>query len=535
MRRGLRPAPVVEFGPGRPCGSFIGDAPPGVFPFVRLPTPPPAPARTFPTTRHEDAMPARKTTPGPAAFKRRKARAAGKAETLRRQEAEKVAAMPVTNRHAAGIDVGCHSHWVCAGIGDAGDRAIVREFPADTRGLREAVAFLKERGITTVAMEATGVYWVPLFEMLEAAGMEALLVDPSFTRQLRGRPKTDRLDAQWICRLHSVGLLRGAFRPAREVATLRAYLRQRGQVLREAGQCVQRMQKALALMNLKLTGVLSSITGLTGQKIIQAILKGTRDPMKLAALRDRRCSASQEEIARAMEGTWHEEHLFCLRQAWQAWKFHQGQLDDVDAMIAAQLGRMRRPDAVPPPEARKETGRKPNDPRFDARTALGLVAGLDLTSIEGIDETTALVLLSEIGADMSKWPTVKHFCSWLGLCPNFRKTGGKVKSSRTRPGSNRAAQALRLAASGLHRSKGALGAYLRRMKGRLGKASAVTAAAHKLARIVYLSLKHGKDYVRRSQEEYEAEQREKRIASLKRRARELGLEVVEKAEAEAAG
>jgi len=477
-------------------------------------------------------MAARKSTPDPEAHNKRKARAGKKAAALRQKEADKVAAMPVTNRHAAGIDIGGDSHWVCVGIGDADDKALVREFPAHTEGLRGIIAFLKENGITTVAMEATGVYWVPLFEMIEAAGMQALLVDPSFTSRLRGRPKTDKLDAQWICRLHSVGLLAGAFRPAREIAILRTYLRQRGQVVQESGQYVQRMQKTLALMNLKLTGVLSSIIGLTGQRIIQAILKGTRDPFKLAALRDRRCSSTEQEIARALEGTWQEEHLFCLRQAWEGWKFQQGQLDAVDAKVAAQLGRMRRPGAEPLPKKRKETGRKPNDPRFDARQALGLVAGLDLTAIEGIDETTALILVGEIGTDMSKWPGVKQFCSWLGLCPQFRKTGGVVKSSRTRPGSNRAARALRLAASGMNRSKGALGAYLRRMKGRLGKASAVTATAHKLARIVYLTLKHGKEYVRRSQEEYEAEQKVKRVAALKRRARELGLVVVEKAEAE---
>lgn len=478
-------------------------------------------------------MAAKKKTTAPAARKKRIARASRKAEQVRQQEEDKVVAMPVKNRHAAGIDIGDKSHWVCTGLDDP---ALVREFPAHTEGLRQALAFLKEKGATTVAMESTGVYWVPLFEMLEAAGLEALLVDPSFTKQLRGRPKTDRLDAQWICRLHTVGLLAGAFRPAQETAVLRTYLRQRGQALAQAGQCVQRMQKALALMNLKLTSVLSSIVGKTGQDIIRAILAGTRDPAKLAALRDRRCAAKEEEIARALEGTWREEHLFCLRCAWKEWRFHQEQLDAVDGRVAAQLAKMKREGAEELPAKRRTTGRKPNDPRFDARKALGLVAGLDLTAIEGIDEATALVLVAELGTDMTKWPSVKHFCSWLGLCPQYRKTGGVVKSSRTRPGSNRAAQALRLAASGLSRSKGALGAFLRRMKGKLGKASGVAATAHKLARIVYLTLKHGKEYARKSEEEYRAEQEAKRQLWLQRKAREMGYGLVKlEGKAEASG
>jgi transposase len=356
-----------------------------------------------------------------------------------------------------------------------------------------------------------------------------LLVDPSYTKQLKGRPKTDKRDAQWIYRLHSVGLLAAAFRPDEKTAVLRNYLRQRGNLVRYAGQHIQHMQKALQQMNLKLTLVVSDVTGLTGQKIIQAILKGTRDPQKLAALRHPRCKASTEQIAQALNGTYREEHLFALRQAYEAWRFYQKQLDKVDDQIALQLQRMKLDRALPPLMKKiRRSGGKPNDPRFDVRTALYHVTGLDLTELEGLDETAALKLISEIGTDMSKFATVKHFCSWLGLCPQFRKTGGKVKSSRTRPGTNRAATILRLAASSLHNSKGALGAFLRRMKSRLGAPAAVTATAHKLARIVYHALKHGIQYVRRSQEEYEQHMRTKQIANLKKRARQLGLEVSEK-------
>jgi transposase len=464
-------------------------------------------------------------------FRQRKARAHAKAVALRDAEAAKLQALPVTNPHAAGIDIGDRSHWVCVGNTLHDDSSLVEEFPSHTDGLRHIVAYLRQHEVTTVAMESTGIYWVPLYEMLDAEGFEVLLVDPSYTRQIRGRPKTDRRDAQWIYRLHSCGLLAAAFRPDDKTVQLRAYLRQRGTLIRYAGQHIQHMQKALQQMNLKLTNVLSAITGTTGQKIITAILKGTRDPAKLAALRDKNCQRNEEEIARALEGSYRDEHLNAGRQSYESWQHYQGQIDKLDSQIAAQLERMKLDRALPPlSPSKKLRGRKPNDPRFDVRQALYYVVGLDLTELEGLDESAALKLISEIGTDMSKFATVKHFCSWLGLCPHFRKTGGRVKSSRTRPGSNPAATVLRLAASSLHHSKGALGAFLRRMKGRLGAAAAVTATAHKLARMVYMALKHGMQYVRRSQEAYQEQMRAQQIAHLKRRARQLGLELKEAGE-----
>ena len=287
------------------------------------------------------------------------------------------------------------------------------------------------------------------------------------------------------------------------------------------------MQKALEQMNLKLTEILSDITGATGRTILRAILRGTRAPEKLAQYRDKACKASETEIAQALTGSYREEHLFALKLAYEAWQFSLKQVEKVDTQIALQLGRMKCDRALPPLTLKKRPSRKINVPRFDVRMALYYVVGLDLTEIEGISELTALTIISEIGPEVSKFPTVKRFCSWLGLCPNWRKTGGRVKSSRTRPGVNRAATAFRLAAHGLHRSQGALGAFLRRMKARLGTPAALTAAAHKLARIVYLALKHGLPYVRKSQQEYEAQMKEKQIQTLKRKARQFGLELIE--------
>lgn len=442
--------------------------------------------------------------------------------------AARVEALPVQHPHAAGIDIGSRSHWVCVGFTADAASGSIREFPAHTDGLKAIAAFLREHRVDTVALESTGIYWVPLYELLQAEGFEVLLVDPSYTHQLRGRPKTDRRDCQWIHRLHSVGLLAAAFRPDEKTCQLRAYLRQRANLVRAASRHVQHMQKALEQMNLKLTEVLSDVTGLTGQAIIRAILRGTRAPEKLARYRDRQCKASEAEIAQALTGSYRDEHLFELRLAHDAWQFTLGQIEQVDGQIALQLGRMKGDRALPPLKPKPRPKRRANSPRFDVRAALYYVVGLDLTEIEGVSELTALTVVSEIGPGVSRFPTGKKFCSWLGLCPNWRKTGGRVKSSRTRRGVNRAAQALRVAAQGLHHSKGALGGFLRRMKGRLGAQAALTATAHKLARIVYLALKHGMTYVRQGQEEYEARMKEKQVQALRRKARQLGLEVVEK-------
>ncbi len=462
------------------------------------------------------------------AYRKRRAKAHAKAAAQAAAEVRRVEGLAVVNEHAAGIDIGSRSHWACVGVSADQDAGVIREFLAYTEGLQEIVAYLRHYQVTTVAMESTGVYWIPLYELLVANGFEVLLVDPSYTKQVKGRPKTDRLDCQWVYRLHSVGLLAAAFRPDEKTCQLRAYLRQRANVIRYAGQHIQHMEKALEQMNLKLTETISDITGVTGQAIIKAIVRGTRDPWKLAKYRDVRIKASEEQIAQALTGSYRDEHLCELKLAFEAWQFYQKQLDQIDAQIEQQLGRMKQDRALPPLKPHKRSGgRKPNHPRFDVRRALYYVVGIDLTEIEGIEEMTALTIISEIGIDMSRFASVHHFCSWLGLCPLVKKTGGRVKSSATRPGVNRAAVAFRLAANALHASQGAIGAFLRRKKAHLGAPKAITAAAHKLARIVYLALKHGLTYVRQTQEEYEARVREQQVNSLHKKARALGLEVIE--------
>src|SRR5205809_2676391 len=485
-------------------------------PTTRRKAPPSSPASAQEAQAHRQA------------YHRRKARAKAKSEALRQREAAQVEALPVQHPHAAGIDIGSRSHWVCVGFTSEAASCLIGEFPAHTAGLKAIAAFLKEHQVNTIAMESTGIYWIPLYELLQAEGFEVLLVDPSYSHQLRGRPKTDRRDCQWIYRLHSIGLLAAAFRPDEKTCQLRAYLRQRANLIRSASRHVQHMQKALEQMNLKLTEILSDITGVTGRAILRAILRATRAPEKLAKYRDKGCKASEAEIAQALTGTYREEHLFELKLAYEAWQFTLGQVEKVDGQIALQLGRMKCDRALPPLKAKARPQRSVNSPALDVRTALYYVVGLDLTEIEGISELTALTLISEIGPGVSRFATVKKFCSWLGLCPSWKKTGGRVRSSRTLRGGNRPALASRMAAQSLHHSQGALGAFLRRMKGRLGTQAALTATAHKLARIVYLALKHGMTYVRQSQEEYQAQMKEKQIKALRRKARQLGLEVIEK-------
>jgi transposase len=440
-------------------------------------------------------------------------------------QAAELAGLPVHHPHAAGIDVGDVSHWVCvAATPDGSDT--VREFPAHTAGLRQLVAWLKHCSVTTVALEATGVYGHVLYLTLLEAGLHVVTTSPKFTKQIQGRPKTDKRDCQWIQRLHAHGLLPPIFQPDEATHTLRDYVRQRGNLVRLSGQHIQRMQKALELMNLKLTSVLGDVTGVTGLKIIRAIVAGERDPQKLARLRDRRCRHPVAEIATALDGRYRPEHVCELRLCLTLWEHYQRVIAELDDVIATQLRMMARQTELPPlPPKVRVRGRKPHDPRFDVRTALYYVAGVDLTAIEGIDEVNALTLVSELGSDFTKWPSVKHFTSWLGLCPCWKKTGGKVLSSRTRRGKGRAAHALRLAAWSLMRSHGALGAYLRRQRARLGAPKAITATAHKLARIIYNLRRFGEAYVKQTEEAYAEQVRERLEKQLARRAKELGYEL----------
>jgi transposase len=453
-----------------------------------------------------------------------KRRAAQREAQLREaaEAAAKIAAMPVTHAHAAGIDVGDLTHWVCVEQTPDGSDCI-REFPAHTPGLRQLVAWLRHCGVTTVALEATGAYGHVLFLTLLEAGFHVITTSAKFTRQIQGRPKTDKRDCQWIQRLHRHGLLPSIFQPDEATQTLRDFVRQRANLVRLSSHHIQRMQKALVLMNLKLTTVLDDVTGQTGMKIIRLIVAGVRDPRTLAMQRDHRCKHSEEEIATALDGRYRDEHLLELRCCLTLWDHYQEVIATVDESIAGQLRTMSKQTLLPPlPPKKRVRGKRPHDPKFDVRKALYLMVGLDLTAIEGIDELHALTLVSELGCDFTKWPSVKHFTSWLGLCPNFKKTGGKVQSSKTRRGKGRAAHTLRLAAWSLLRSKSYLGAYLRRQRSRLGAPKAITATAHKLARILYHVMRYGEGYAAQQEEQFSAEVRERQERQLARRARELG-------------
>jgi transposase len=433
-------------------------------------------------------------------------------------------ALQVCHPHAAGIDIGEAEHWVAVPPGR--DPQPVRRFGTFTADLDTLADWLLDCGVTTVAMESTGVYWIPVFELLEARGLQVLLIDPRQAKRAPGRPKTDRLDCQWLQRLHAYGLLAGAFRPDAQVCVLRSYLRHRQMLLTYAAHHIQHMQKALQQMNLKLTQVVSDITGVTGMAILKAILAGERDPQHLAQLRNPHCHHAEDDIAKALQGTWHAEHLFALRQAVALYEFYHQQITQCDQQIKSQLETFADHSAGQPlpPKARRH--KKANEPRFDARTPLYRLAGVDLTIIEGIEEGTALVILSEIGTDMTRWPSVKHFCSWLGLCPQHKISGGKVLSRRVRPGAHRVTVALRLAARSLHHSKSALGAFFRRMKTRHGTPKAITATAHKLARLVYSVLTHGTAYVQQGHEAYEAQYRERTVKAMTRHAKTLGYTLI---------
>ena len=381
--------------------------------------------------------------------------------------------------------------------------------------------------MTTVVLESTGVYWIALFELLESRGLEVFLIEPSQAQHCGARPKTDVNDCQWLQKLHTYGLLRPSFRPPESVLALRAYWRQRQTLVRYAASHVQHMQKALEQMNVKLSEVAADITGVTATAIIEAILQGERDPHKLAALRHGRCAASQEEYAMALTGTWRPEHLFALRQAYELYTFIHQQITACDEQVKVELGRMPSHAGDKPFTGRQRgRGSKSNDVRFDATEPLFKALGVDLTLIDGISVSTALVILGEIGVDVSRFPTEKHFASWLRLHPHFDESNETRKKGRKRTGKNRVAQALRMAAQSVSRMKIPLALFYHRIKGRLGGKAAITATAHKLALLVYRLLKHGVEYVRQSLEEYEAQMRTQAERNLRRRATQLGYDVV---------
>ncbi len=426
----------------------------------------------------------------------------------------------LTHPNAAGIDIGGSSHFVAVPA-DRDDEP-VREFQAFTADLREMADWLRTCGVDTVAMESTGVYWIPVYEYLESRGFTVYLVNARHVKNVSGR-KSDVLDCQWLQQLMRFGLLTGAFRAQDEFCALRSVARQRWNLLRYQASHVQHIQKALTQMNLQLTQVISDVVGETGQRIVRAIIGGERDGATLAKLRHGRIRASEEEIAKALEGNWREEHLFALRQSVALYDAYAVQILECDRQLEVMLGRLAHYEGDPGPSKRRTKSK--NAPHFDMRTQLFRICGVDLTRIEGIDVTTAFKVLSEVGTDFSKFKSAKHFASWLGLCPGTKISGGKVLSGKSKRTANRAAQALRMAAMNLRKSESALGAYYRRLTGRLDKGKAITACAHKLARLIYALMTKGEEYVDQGQAAYEERYKERVIHNLKKRAESLGFEL----------
>lgn len=420
------------------------------------------------------------------------------------------------NANAAGIDLGAREHWVALPPGRA-DNA-VRRFGCFTEDISEMATWLKDNGIDTVAMESTGVYWVPVYQVLEREGFDVHLVNAKHFKSVPGR-KTDIADCQWLQHLHECGLLRGSFRPADAICAIRSYVRQRDNLVREAARHVQRMQKALDQMNVQLHKVVSDITGDTGLAIIKAILAGERDPHVLASLRNYRCRRSADEIAKALVGDWRDEHLFCLGQDVAAYEFTRGQIQACEEQAANALEQLEaKADIAALPAAKS----KQSDTAL--RRTLFVATGVDLTRISGLAPTTVQAIVAEIGVDASRWPNEKAFAAWAALAPRNKITGGR-RFRAAKQGGSRVAQLFRVAAQTLANSKTALGAFYRRMRARKGSTFANAVTAHKLAKQVYRMLRYGAAFVEQGDQYYEARYRERKLSSALKQLRQLGFDV----------
>ena len=435
----------------------------------------------------------------------------------------------VMQPNSAGIDIGAAEIYVAV-PGDRSDKP-VRCFDTFTEDLHKAAQWLKECSIESIAMESTGVYWIPVFQILEAYGFDVILVNAKHVKNVPGR-KTDVADCQWLQYLHSVGLLRGSFRPDQDICAVRSLLRHRDKLVKAASNHVQHMQKSLTQMNLQIHNVISDITGVTGIAIIDAILAGQREPNKLAELRDPRIKADKKTIAKSLTGDYRREHLFTLKQALQSYRNYRQLIIECDKEIEAHLNEFdsrididqSRLDGA----SSKKTKKKPkaNQPDFDLKTHMYRLLGTDLSRIDGVNDLTAHVFFTEVGPDLSAFKNASHFCAWLGLCPHNKISGGKILSSRTRPGSNRLAQALRMAANSLWSSKSYLGDYFRRMRARHGAPKAVTATAHKLARIIFHLVKNQKAFDETIFADQEQEHQKRLTRRVIKQAKSLGLQLV---------
>lgn len=437
--------------------------------------------------------------------------------------------LPFVNVDSAGVDIGGSFHFVA--VPPDRDEKPVRKFGCFTRDLNELADWLEECKIKTVAMESTSVYWLPLYEILEKRGFEVLLVNARHVKNVPGR-KSDVLDCQWLQQLHTFGLLRGSFRPVQPICELRSFMRQRESLIQYASSHIQHIQKALTQMNLQLSNVVDNVVGVTGLKIIRAIVAGERSAKELAKNRDRRCKQSEETIAKSLEGNYRNEHLFELKQALDLYDIYQNKILECDKEIEKVIQSISPLTDSSDFVFLKKEKRKPRKHRnglaFDPRAHLKQLTGIDLTRINGLDSHSILRLIGEIGLDMSKWPTAKHFGAWLCLAPGSKISGGKVLNSKTMPSNNRAATILRIGASTLHHSDSALGAFLRRQKKRLGAPKAITATAYKIARIFYCMLKFKKEFDDLGQDYYEEQYKERVIHNMKRKAEKLGFQIIPK-------
>lgn len=443
------------------------------------------------------------------------------------------------NPKAAGIDIGAKE--IVVAVPRENGQYDVWIFSTFTKDLKDIVTLLKNFNVDCAAMESTGIYWVPIYEMLQENGIRPYLANPRNMKNVSGK-KTDVSDAEWLATLLKYGLVPGAFRPTATLK-LRGYIRQRSLLIEHRSPHILHMEKALIEMNLRLGNVVADIVGLTGSSIIHAIIRGERDPKKLAALRHERCKNPVEIIEMSLEGYYKEEQVFALKQAVEAYDFYQRQIDECEKEIEKAINELQDmpqdnnlnlpEDNLQPSVAKtitkakkKKRNNSKNAYKFDAHSLMHKKAGVDLTRIDGLSEQNVWLILSEVGLDMSPWATEKHFSSWLALCPNNMVSGGKVLKSRTKRSHQRARQAFILAAYSLHSSKSALGAYYRRMRAKHGPEKAIVATAHKLARLFYGMLKYGTEYVDQGQEEYERQYRERTLKAMQKKAADMGYTLV---------
>jgi transposase len=444
------------------------------------------------------------------------------------EEAHPFRGMSRIHPHAASVDLGAIEIVACVSGNE--NTQIVKAFGNYTVDLQALAQWMKSYQIKTVAMESTGVYWIPLFEELERQGFECLLISSRSLRRVAGR-KSDISDAQWIQTLHTYGLLEGSFRPQGELVALRTLLRHRSQLVEHRAPHIQHMQKALLQMNIQLSQAVSDVTGMTGQKIIRAILAGERDPQTLAAMREPGCKKSVEEIGKALTGTWREEHLFILKQSILLYDFYTEQIQACDEEIERLYG-LTRPDwesgEVQPLTKRKKNSHSKNLPHHpeEIRKHLKRISGVDLSLVDGFGVSLAQTVIMEVGTDMSKFPDEKHFCSWLGLAPKHEISGGKVLKNNTLKTKNRAGQAFRMAAQSVKQAEYVFGLFYRRLRARLGPSQATVATAHAIARVVYRMLKYQVEYEPLNVNEYQRQYEVQQIKYLKKRAAKFGFQLI---------